>query len=138
MNPHGNAAAYRPVHRREDGTHVGYLLVDGCAPPCVIPCDLLGIPLGTTEDAEAGAALLARDGLAAMQDAFEALLPRPLTEDVDPHAAAADWVWRRMVVVEVGPARATLRPEAPDPAERGRTVEIPLPADDLLHRARSA
>ena len=68
-------------------------------------------------------------------EVFEALLPPVLTDDVDPHSAEADWVWRRMVIVEIGPARAVLRPQEPSPAERGRTIEVAIPADDLLHRA---
>lgn len=129
-------AAYRPVHRADDGEHVGYLLVDACEPPCVIPCDLLGLPLAAASSPELAQALLERDGLAAVDGQFEALLPPVLTPGVDPGRAETDWVWRRVVVVEVSPSRAVLRPASPLPAERGIGVEVPIPADDLLHRAR--
>jgi|GEM_PF-7074085 len=136
MDRHSGAAGYRAVRRPEDGEHVGYLLVDACEPPCVIPCDLLGIPLaGAMREADAER-LLVLDGLAAVAEPFEALLPPVLGADVDPTAAQPGWTWRRVLVIEVGPSRAVLRPENPAPAEAGCTVEVAIPADELLHRAR--
>lgn len=136
LQPHGIAPTLRAVHRPGTSEHVGYLLTDSCTPPCVIPCDRLGIPVGATASAADGIELLLNADRSDTIEVFEALLPPVLTDDVDPHSAEADWVWRRVVVVEIGPASATLRPEHPSPTERGRTFEVPIPADDLLHRAR--
>ena len=136
MDAHGNGPTYRAVRRADDGEHVGYLLTDSCDPPCVIPCDLLGIPLGSAGSAADGVELLSATGLQAIAGVFEAMLPSELTDDVDPHAAEAGWIWRRVRVVSVSPSRAVLELDAPGPAERGRRIEVPIPADDLLHRAR--
>jgi len=138
MEPHGLAPTLRAVHRPGTLEHVGYLLTDSCSPPCVIPCDRLGIPIGTAGSAADGVELLLSTARSGDDEVFEALLPPILTDDVDPRFAEPDWVWRRVVIVEIGPARAVLRPQYPEPGERGRTVEVAIPADDLVHRARSA
>jgi hypothetical protein len=132
---HGTAPTLRAVHRPDSREHVGYLLTDACDPPCVIPCDRLGIPVGPAGSAMDGVELLMAGDRSGADEVFEALLPEPLTEDVDPRFAEADWIWRRVVIVEAGPALAVLRPQHPSPAELGRTIEVAIPADDLLHRA---
>lgn len=137
MDARGIGPNYRHVVDPVGGRPIGYLLSDSCSPPCVIPCDRLGIPVGAASSEDDAAAALVRLAREGAPEVFEALLPATLPDDhIDAHLAESDWIWRRVVVVESGPTRAAVRPETPTPGEAGRVVWFSIPADDLLHRAR--
>ncbi len=116
---------WTPVHRPEDGEHVGYLSPDG------EPRLLTG---ATPEAAGVDAhQFLLSGGLRALDRRWwcrlPARLPRGITHAREP---AADWEWRPVVLVEVSSTTCTVRPEWPAPEEMDARALLPTPVGDLL------
>jgi hypothetical protein len=118
------------VHRA-DGEHVGYLVPDG-APGLVLPVTLVGCALGPAGDAATATVLLRARGLTALDRRWWCRLPDELPAGVLPAGEpAADWSWQPVVLVEVSPTGATVRPEFAAPGDAGRAA-LPVPVGSLL------
>jgi hypothetical protein len=117
------------VRRPDDGERVGYLVPEG---DLVVPVSLVGTPLGAAgSEVDATALLLAR-GLGALDRRWWCRLPDPLPRGLlDASAPGADWSWQPVVLVEVSPTRATVRPEFVAPGRTGRAA-FPVPVGGLL------
>ena len=122
---------WQPVHRPADGEHVGYLVPDG-APGLVLPVSLIGCALGPAHDPATAGALLRARGLAALDRRWWCRLPDPLPAGVtDVSEPAAHWTWQPVVLGEVSPAGATVRPECVAPGQTGQAA-LPVPVGGLL------
>jgi hypothetical protein len=118
-------AHWTPVHRPEDGEHVGYLSPDGA------PRLLTGATLTTT--ATDPHDLLVSRGLRALDRRWWCRLPDLLPDGLtDAGAPAAEWSWRPVVIVEVSPTACAVRPEWPAPEEMTGRAVLPTPVGDLL------
>ena len=123
--------AWQPVHRPADGEHVGYLVPDG-APDLVLPVSLIGCALGPAHDRATAGALLRARGLAALDRRWWCRLPDALPAGVlDASEPEPGWTWQPVVLVEVSPAGATVRPEFAAPGETGQAA-LPVPVGGLL------
>jgi hypothetical protein len=121
---------WTPVHRPEDGEHVGYLSPDG---PLAVPRLLAGPALAAALPLEQAAALLRQRGLRALDRRWWCRLPTPLPRGTtDAGAPAVDWEWRPVVLVEVSPTSCSVRPEWPAPEEMNTVATLPTPVGDLL------
>jgi hypothetical protein len=122
---------WQPVHRVTDGEHVGYLVPDG-APGLVLPVSLIGCALGPAHDRESAGALLRTRGLPALDRRWWCRLPAALPPGVlDVSEPDADWSWQPVVLVEVSPTGATVRPEFVVPGQTGQAA-LPVPVGGLL------
>jgi hypothetical protein len=116
---------WTPVHRPEDGEHVGYLTPDGA------PRLLTGAPL-TTATADPHAFLVSQ-GLRELDRRWWCRLPDPLPAGLlDARAPGPEWQWRAVVVVEASPERCTVRPEWAAPEELTGRAVLPTPVGELL------
>ena len=116
---------WTPVHRPEDGEHVGYLSPDG------VPRLLTGARL-TTAAADARDRLISR-GLRALDGRWWCRLPSPLPPGVlDASRPRPEWDWQPVVIVEATPESCTVRPEWPAPEELTSRAVLPTPVGDLL------
>jgi hypothetical protein len=122
------------VHRPADGEHVGYLAPAG--DDAVVPLTLVGTALGNASSRDAATSLLVERGLAELARRWFCRLPPVLPPGV---LAAVPpqgtWAWRPVVLVEVSPTGARLRPEWPAPEERTAGAELPVPVGDHLRPA---
>jgi len=124
-------SGWQPVHRPEDGEHVGYLAPDG-SPDHVVPLTLVGTVLGPAQAAGTATALLQRRGLAALDRRWWCRLPAPLTDGTDAAEPGEDWAWSAVVLVEASPAGCRVRLEYAEPAELRAQALLPVPVGDLL------
>jgi hypothetical protein len=116
---------WTPVHRPEDGEHVGYLSPDG------VPRLLTGSALTTAADD--GRDALASRGLRALDGRWWCRLPSPLPRGVlDASRPRPEWAWQPVVIVEATPDCTTVRPEWPSPEELTSRAVLPTPVGDLL------
>jgi hypothetical protein len=121
---------WTPVHRL-DGELVGYLAPVG-GPDRVHPLLLTGSALGPTGTVDDARSLLVARGLAALDRRWWCRLPGTLPSGVlAAGSPPADWEWHPVVLVEVSPAGATVRPEFMEPGQTGRAA-LPVPVGDLL------
>jgi hypothetical protein len=116
---------WTPVHRPQDGEHVGYLTADDEAHL------LTGAPL-SPDGSDAHEQLVSR-GLRALDRRWWCRLPGALPRGVlDAGTPERDWEWRPVVIVEVTPQLCTVRPEWPAPEEMTGRALLPTPVGDLL------
>lgn len=121
---------WTPVHRA-DGEQVGWLAPDGDA-QLVRPLLLTGTPLAGPLPADDAAALLRDRGLRALDRRWWARLPGEPLKGVQPvDRPQAGWEWHPVVLVEISPAGAVVRPEFAGPGDTGRAA-LPVPVGDLL------
>jgi len=124
--------SWTPVHRPSDAELVGYLAPDG-APGLAVPTSLVGLPLGPSRPAAEAAAVLVADGLRSLDRRWWCRLPTTLPDGVLAAARpCADWTWRPVLLVEVGPDSCTVRLEMAEPAELRARAALPVPVGDLL------
>jgi hypothetical protein len=124
---------WMPHRRDHDDELVGYLVPHG---ELVVPTTLVGMPLGAAQPRESAEELLDWRGLAALDERFWALLPNPLTAEVDIQAPEPHWEWRQVVLVEATPAGASIRPAFAELQELAVLVRVPVPVGDLLKTAQ--
>jgi hypothetical protein len=118
-------STWTPVHRPEDGEHVGYLSPDGV--PRLLTGATLTAPAADPHD------LLLTSGLRALDRRWWCRLPAVLPDGItDAATPTADWEWRSVVLVEVSPTTCTVRPEWPAPEELSNRAVLPTPVGDLL------
>jgi hypothetical protein len=116
---------WTPVHRAEDGEHVGYLSADDEARL------LTGARL--SPDGRDARDQLVSGGLRALVRRWWCRLPAALPDGVlDARTPQPDWGWRPVVIVEVTPELCTVRPEWPAPGEMTGRALLPTPVGDLL------
>jgi hypothetical protein len=121
---------WTPVHRA-DGEQVGWLAPDG-GPGLVQPLLLTGAALADARGREQAVALLRARGLSALDRRWWARLPDTPLAGVQPvDRPEPAWDWHPVLLVEVSPAGATVRPEFAGPGDTGR-ASLPLPVGDLL------
>jgi hypothetical protein len=123
--------SWTPVHRPEDGEHVGYLSPDG-APTAVVPRLLTGAAAGPASSPGVARDLLVTRGLAALDRRWWCRLPVPLTDGTDAAQPGDDWAWSAVVVVEASPDGCRVRLEYAEPAELRAQARLPVPVGDLL------
>jgi hypothetical protein len=122
---------WTPVHRPEDGEHVGYLSPDG-GPGRAVPRLLTGAPAGPSSTSEAARDLLVRRGLAMLDRRWWCRLPVPLVDGTRVESPEPDWQWSSVVIVEASPAECRVRLEFAAPAELRALAVLPTPVGDLL------
>ena len=122
---------WHPVHRAEDGEHVGYLVPDG-SPDLVVPTSLVGTALGPAQVRATATAHLRARGLAALDRRWWCRLPAPLTDGTDAGRPEEDWTWSAVVLVEASPTGCRVRLEFAEPAELRAQARLPVPVGDLL------
>jgi hypothetical protein len=123
---------WTPVHRA-DGEQVGWLAPDG-ADGRVRPLLLTGAPLAGPLPVEDAASLLRDRGLRALDRRWWTRLPgAPLRGVLPVDRPQPDWDWHPVVLVEVSPAGAVVRPEFAGPGDTGRAA-LPVPVGDLLRQ----
>ena len=129
-SPVVSPADWTPVHRA-DGEQVGWLALDS-TPGLVLPLLLTGTPLAGPRSAEDAAELLRERGMGALDRRWWARLPDGQLSGLLPISRPQpDWDWHPVVLVEVSPAGATVRPESATPGDTGR-ASLPVPVGDLL------
>ncbi|WP_344689860.1 hypothetical protein [Blastococcus jejuensis] len=122
---------WTPVHRPDDGEHVGYLAAE--SPDRAVPHLLVGAALGPARSREDAAALLRQHGLRALDRRWWCRLPDLLPGGLLPAGEPEpEWSWRPVVVVEASPEGCTVRPEWPAPEELTGRASLPTPVGDLL------
>jgi hypothetical protein len=122
---------WEAVRRPDDDEVVGYLVPDGGTD--AVPTSLVGTALGTAQPSSAARAVLVGTGLRALDRRWWCRLPGSLPPGrLDAARPDDDWTWRPVVLVEVGPDGAVVRPEWPEPAELLATAILPVPVDGLL------
>ena len=99
---------WTPVHRPDDGEHVGSLAAD--SPDRAVPHLLVGAALGPARSREDAAALLRQHGLRALDRRWWCRLPDPLPGGLLPAG----------------------EPEWPAPEELTGRASVPTPGGDLL------
>ena len=122
---------WTPVHRPEDGEHVGYLSPDG-GPGRAVPRLLTGAPAGPSSTVEAAEHLLATRGLAMLDRRWWCRLPAPLLDGTRADTPEPDWTWTAVVLVEASPAQCRVRLEFAEPAELRALAVLPTPVGNLL------
>ena len=122
---------WHPVHRQEDGEHVGYLAPDG-SPDVVVPTTLAGTALGPAQGRAAATALLRAQGLRALDRRWWCRLPEPMVDGTDAAQPGDDWGWSAVVLVEASPAGCRVRLEFAEPAVMRAQALLPVPVGDLL------
>jgi hypothetical protein len=116
---------WTPVHRPEDGEHVGYLSADGA--PRLLTGALLPSHAGDARD------LLVSRGLPSLDRRWWCRLPPVLPRGLlDAGTPEPGWEWRSVVIVEAAPQACTVRPEWPAPEELAARAVLPTPVGDLL------
>ncbi|QNE48110.1 hypothetical protein F1C58_15195 [Glaciihabitans sp. INWT7] len=122
-------ASWEPRHRA-DGELVGYLVAAGDG---VVATSLIGLALAGATSREAAIDLLDTSGLAVLDRPYYARLPNPVPlGGVDAGAPAADWTWRRVVIVESSATRVSIRPAMAYPEELRSLVVIEPPVTGTL------
>ena len=125
--------SWEVVRRAQDDERVGYLAPVAGSDGLVVPMTLAGTPAAAPMDGDEASTLLAGTGLALLARRWWCRLPAVLPPGVtDAGRPAADWDWRAVLLVEVGPHRVRVRPELPEPAEGTASAVLPVPAGDLL------
>jgi hypothetical protein len=119
-----------PHLREEDSECVGYVVE---APGGFEPLSLLGHRIGPVMELHEVYRLLESDNLSSISRDWFARSPEPLEPGTDLRAGDETWRWRRFVVSEVTPQRATLGLAFPGEEERGAFAVVNLPADDILY-----
>ena len=122
---------WTPVHRPQDGEHVGYLSPDG-VPARVVPRLLTGAPAGPSSGPDAARELLVRQGLALLDRRWWCRLPVPLRDGTPAGSPEPDWEWSAVVLIESSPAECRVRLEFAAPAELRAVAVLPTPVGDLL------
>jgi hypothetical protein len=122
---------WTPVHRPEDGEHVGYLSPDG-GPGRAVPRLLTGTPAGPPSTSEAARDLLVTRGLALLDRRWWCRLPEPLVDGTPVGSPEPDWQWSAVVLVEASPAECRVRLEFAAPAELRALAVLPTAVGDLL------
>lgn len=84
---------------------------------------------GSRDDAERR---VRSEAMASLAQPWWCRVPRPLPEPLVDACNEAE-SWDRVVIAEVLPGHALLRPMYAWPEEAGRYLRIDLPADDILH-----
>ena len=98
----------------------------------VVPVTLVGTPLGAARTHADATALLLSRGLAVLDRRWWCRLPDSLPRGVlDAGEPDADWSWQPVVLVEVSPTGATVRPEFVAPGQTGQAA-LPVPVGGLL------
>jgi hypothetical protein len=119
---------WTPVHRPEDGEHVGYLTAD----------DEARLLTGALLPSDGGAARerLVSCGLPALDRRWWCRLPGALPRgSLAAGTPQPGWEWRPVVIVEVTPQLCTVRPEWPAPEELTGRAVLPTPVGDLLRES---
>lgn len=120
------------IVRPEDGERIGYLRQ--WDEHRWEPMNLLGVALGEPDSRTGAVRTVTSDAMPSIGGAWWCRAPRPLTEPLlDARAVAETEEWQRMVVVELTPDRALLRPMYAWPEETGRLLEVALPATGVVH-----
>ncbi len=122
---------WTPVHRPEDGEHVGYLAPDG-SPALVVPRLLTGSPAGPASGQHTARDLLVRRGLAMLDQRWWCRLPVPLRDGTAADSPEPDWEWSAVVLVEASPVECRVRLEFAAPAELRAVAVLTTPVGDLL------
>ncbi|HWV23218.1 MAG TPA: hypothetical protein VNZ58_03435 [Thermomicrobiales bacterium] len=119
------------VIRSDDGERIGYLRPE--SDDRHSPLNLLGIPVGAPAHREEATDAVKTHAMASLINPWWCRATRPLTEPiVDARTVGEDGQWDRMVVAELTPDRALMRPMYAWPEESGCYLAVDLPAVDIL------
>ena len=120
------------VIRPGDGERIGFLRqLDDAHWEAL---NLLGIRLGKPGSRDDAERRVTSEAMASLAQPWWCRVPRPLSEPlVDARTVDEAESWDRVVVAEVLPGHALLRPMYAWPEESGHYLRIDLPAADILH-----
>jgi hypothetical protein len=124
---------WTPVRRESDGELVGYLAPDAVDATLVVPMTLVGSAFGPADTAPRASAALREGGLAALAARWWCRLPKTLPENpIEVTTAKIGWVWRPVLVIEVGTERCSVRPAFAYPDEFKRSAYLAVPVGAKL------